>query len=249
MTLTEFFDRLDGPTSSLVVVNRDQPEPVQRMLERFFEGQSVDVSEADLPADGRDVVALVRDGEVVASSPLGDVMDAVLLVNSDLFVTGARGLDEAALPDVLAGIEETRFDVRGYPASEKEKLLLIAVSRAIEREAWLAGDGVVRSAFQHLSRVNDEAGTRTVYEALADSGVDVHVYGVPDWTPPASLDVTVHGGDGPDYRRGWFVVFRAPGGGGSALVAYETRPAEWSGFWTSRDELVDDVAAYVSSAL
>ncbi|QLC33080.1 histidine kinase [Halarchaeum sp. CBA1220] len=249
MTLSEFIEDVDAPQASLVVVNRDQPMPVQRMLEGLFEGQPVAVSEADLPEGERDVVLLVRDGDVVASSPLSAVMDAVLLVNSDLFITGTRGLEEAELPDVLAGLEETRFDVRGYPETEKDKLLLIAVSRAIEREAWLAGEGRLRSAFQRLSRMNDESGTRAVYETLAESDVDVHVYGTPDWMPPVGFDVTAHAGYGDDFRKGWFVVFRRPEGGGTALVAYADTPRQWSGFWTGRDDLVDAVAEDIAYRL
>ncbi|WP_435100213.1 DICT sensory domain-containing protein [Halarchaeum sp. P4] len=249
MPISKFIDDIDAPRASLVVVNRDQPVPVQRMLERLFEDQPVAVSEAELPEDESDVVLLVRDGEVVASSPLPAVMDAVLLVNSDLFTSGARELSEAELPDVLAGLEETRFDVQGYPEAEKDKLLLIAVSRAIEREAWLAGEGRLRTAFQNLSRINDESGTRAVYETLAGTDVDVHVYGMPDWVPPMEFEVTTHAGYKPDFRKSWFVVFRGPGGVGSALVAYQTRPRRWSGFWTSRDALVENVADYVAYRL
>lgn len=247
MTLERFLRRADGrPEASLVLVNREESVTVRRMLEDLFGDGSVDVSEGDLPAREREVVALVRDGSVVATSPLSDVMESVLLVNSDLFVTGARELSAAALPDAIRGLEDTRFEVRGYPASEREKFLLVAVSRAIEREAWRAGAGTLRAAFQRLSRIEDESGTRRVYERLADTDVDAHLYGVPDWRPPPSFDAAVHGGTGPDFRRAWFVVFRAPGGGGSALLAYETAPQQWSGFWTSRAGLVEDLNDYVA---
>ncbi|GGM56981.1 hypothetical protein J2752_000935 [Halarchaeum rubridurum] len=249
MSIARFFDRVEGARSSLVVVNRDQPRPVQRMLSRLFEDQPVHVEESAIPDGAHDVVLLVRDGDVVATSPLEDVMQSVLLVNSDLFSTGARTLADAELPTVLTEIEETRFDVRGYPASETDKLLLIAVSRAIERDAWLSGEGRLRSAFQYLSRIRDESGTRAVYDTLGDSDLDVHVYGVPDWVPPESVGVTIHGGYGSDFRRGWFVVHHRPDGGGSALAAYRTEEKRWTGFWTSRDDLVDDIADYVAYTL
>ncbi|GAA0298482.1 histidine kinase [Halarchaeum salinum] len=249
MTIERFFDRVQGSRSSLVVVNREQPQPVQRMLSRLFEDQPVTVEETEIPDGERDLVLLVRDGVVVASSTLEDVMNAILMVNSDLFVTGSRDLVDADLPDVLAEIEETRFDVRGYPASENDKLLLIAVSRAIEREAFLADAGRLRSAFQYLSRIRDESGTRAVYDTLGDSDLDVHVYGIPDWVPPEALGVTIHGGYGHDFRRGWFVVHHRPDGGGTALVAARTDEQRWSGFWTSRDPLVDDVADYIARNL
>jgi hypothetical protein len=49
-------------------------------------------------------------------------------------MTGARRLDESALPDMLAGLNDVQFEMRGYPESNSEKLLLIAVSRLIESE-------------------------------------------------------------------------------------------------------------------
>lgn len=248
MSLDQFLDRAGDTTSSLVVVNRNQPLPVQRMLEKLFDGQPVAVEESDVPGED-DAVLLVRDGEVVASSPLSAVMDAVLLVNSDLFITGSRDLADAELPAVLDELEDTRFDVRGYPENDTEKLLLIAVSRAIEREAWLADEGKVRSAFQRLSRMNDESGTRAVYETLADSDLDVHVYGIADWVPDSGFDVTAHAGYGDDFRKSWFVLHRLPGGGGSLLLAYQTAPTAWSGFWTSDESLVEDVAAYLRREL
>jgi riboflavin biosynthesis pyrimidine reductase len=52
------------------------------------------------------------------------------------------------MPDVLDGLTETPFTLRGYPESNSEKLLLILVSRQIERLAWEGGSGTLRSSFQ-----------------------------------------------------------------------------------------------------
>jgi DICT domain-containing protein len=277
--LTDFFDHVEAPDRSLVVLQPSGQEPMVRMLDEGFAGQAVDVADPDAVAaevpDSEDVVALVEDGEVVRTSPMEAVTNSYLLVNSDLYRTGTVGLAELDPPAVLTELDETVFSLRGFPASNKEKLLLILISRYIERLAWEADDGVLRSSFQRLSRIEDERGTRQVYDELGDSGVDVHVYGVPDSTPSEDWSGTVHGGYSEPYRRSWFVVFRPPwltdqpeterqveagtgtADGGSpvsaaeaaALVAVETGENEWDGMWTYRPGLVADIEAYIQRAL
>mgnify|MGYP000459243291 CR=1 FL=1 len=68
------------------------------------------------------MVALVEDGSVVARSTLDELLESVLLINSDLYKTGAIELGEVALPAVFEGLDEVPFRVRGYPESNKEKL-------------------------------------------------------------------------------------------------------------------------------
>ncbi len=75
----------------------------------------------------------------------------------------------------------------------------------------MAEGGTIRSSFQRLSRIDDELGTRRVYERLGGTGVDAHPYGVPD-APPTGLDATIHGGRSVDFTDSWFVVFEPPGG-------------------------------------
>lgn len=249
--LETFVTELDTPDRSLAVVNRSQPEPIQRMLNRLFADQPVPVEELDVESDEKDLVLLVEDGEVVASSSLDRLMQTILLVNSDMYITGSRQLDEVELPEVLAQLDETRFRLRGYPASNSEKLLLIAVSRVIERRAYETGVGTLRSSFQHLGRIRDERGTQEVYARLAETDVDVHVYGMAGTAPDFEFDVTVHTGEGGEYRHSWFVVFTPPEGtsGGAALVAIEDEPNVWDGFWTYRPELVRQIEAYIAEEL
>jgi hypothetical protein len=250
-SLRSFFDELEAPDRHLVVLNRSSPDPVRNLLDSLLEGQPVDLTETETD-DERDVdvVALVEDGDVIARSPLDELLESVLLINSDLYKTGAIELDEVALPDVLEGLDEVPFRVRGYPASDKEKLLLILVSRVIERIAAERGDGTLRASFQRLSRIHDERGTNAVYERVADAGVDVHVYGVADAEPPAGFPATVHTGTSYPYRRSWFVVFSPPNGDGGdhvALLALEEEPNVWDGFWTFRPELVNRLERYIAA--
>lgn len=71
---------------------------------------------------------------------------------------------------MLRELRDIVFELRGYPESAKEKLLLIAMSRFVEARALAVGAGEMHVGFQRLSRLTDEFGTQRVYERLADSG-------------------------------------------------------------------------------
>ncbi|QZP38965.1 histidine kinase [Halobaculum magnesiiphilum] len=244
----------------LAVIRRDGGTPLDSMLGRLFEDQPVSIATSDgsgpAGATGEDDVAvLVEDGEVVATSPLAALERAILLVNSDLYTTGTIGLADADLPAVLTGLADVPFRLRGYPLAHKETLLLIAISRQIELRARRADGWELHSSFQRLSRIDDEVGTRRTYERLADSGVDVHVYGEPDWDPETELDVTAHCGYGDGYSDSWFVVFDPPAEATGAhsspagLLALEDDPRIWRGIWTYRPDAVAELAATIRREL
>ena len=46
-----------------------------------------------------------EDGEPLATSPLGALQDALLFVNSDIYVSGARELADVDTPDALVGLD------------------------------------------------------------------------------------------------------------------------------------------------
>ena len=250
--LRSFFDELEAPDRNLVVMNRSSPDPVRALFDELLDGQPVSIEEIETETGGdenTDIVALVENGEIVAESTLDDLLESVLLINSDLYKTGAIDLADIELPDVLRGLDEVPFRLRGYPESNKEKLLLIIISRVIERIAAERGDGTLRASFQRLSRINDEQGTRAVYETLADTGVDVHVYGTGDPGSLSELPVTVHSGTTYPYRRSWFVVFTPSDDGDGnhvALLALEDEPNVWDGFWTFRPELVTRIERHIA---
>lgn len=255
MSLATFLEESDRRDVALGVVNNDTPVQFRDLLARLFDRQSVTVTESvsvpDAESASEDLVYLLEDGEIQAASPLETVADSILLVNSDLYTTGTRSPDEVELPDVIAGLDETQFRLRGYPESNKEKLLLITISRYIERTALERRSGTHRASFQYLSRLTDERGTRAVYERLADTDVDVHLYGMPDWTPPPDFDITMHGGWGPDFRDAWFVVYVPEDGSQShvALLAIEDEPGTWDGFWTYDPDTVRELNRYIEREL
>lgn len=252
MALDAFLDGVEAPDRTIAVLNRTEPEPLQTMLEDLFDGQEVSVSEGLNDEYDPNTVVMLEEGEVVASSPLQELQEAILMVNSDLFVTGTRSLERTEIPDVLDSLAGTRFTMRGYPESNSEKLLLILVSRYIERRAFETKGGTLRSSFQWLSRLDDERGTRRAYERVADTPVDVHVYGRPDWYPPPEFPVVVHGGYTEDFRTSWFVIHTPPEDADrdpAALLAIERSPGTWDGFWTYDDSFVDELTAYIRTNL
>lgn len=246
MALKDTLGESPPATPSLVVVNRTVPRPLQTMLEDLFADQPITVETAVIDDEDDDMVYLVADGELLATSPLQALQDCLLLVNSDLYVTGDGGFEDLQLPAVIERLENVRFSVRGYPASDKEKLLLIIISRYIERLALTGDGGTFRASFQRLSRIEDEHGTGHVYERLAGADTAVHVYGVPDWVPPRSLDVVTHAGWGADFRDSWFTVYRPAGDGRhAALLAVQGETGVWDALWTFDPEAVVELDAYI----
>lgn len=229
----------DTPEFSMAVANTSRPEELESMVGKLFARQPVDITDAEQNEYEDDSVVLLRDGEVVATSSLDVLSETVLLVNSDLYTTGAVDLEETRLPDVIAELSGTTFDVRGYPESNYEKMPLILISRYIELLSYRNG-GTHRASFQRLSRIEDEGGTRNVYDRLGSSEADTHVYGVPDWVPPRELGVKIHGGYETDHTLAWFVV-HASEKETAALVALETASNRWKGRWTFDADEVSEI--------
>jgi hypothetical protein len=182
MHLSAFVDALDASDVSLTVVNVNGSgnEHVTGMFEDLFERQPVDVQQTVSDASEENLVVLTRNGERVAESELDTIGDAVLFVNSDVYITGSRELEDVKTPSVIEALTDVPFYAEGYPSQRKEKLLLIEISRYIEALAYRAGVGDLHSGFQRLSRIGDEKGTLEVYDALASTNVETHVYGVDD---------------------------------------------------------------------
>jgi hypothetical protein len=250
-SLEAFIESEEVTDRSLAVLNRTRPEPVQDMLVELFADQSVAVEELDAPESDDDVVVLLEDGDVVASSPLSELEEEILLVNSDLYITGAKGLEDVSLPAVIEGLADVPFRVRGYPASDSEKLPLIVMSRYIERLAWEHGSGRLRSSFQRLSRLKDERGTKTVYQTLGEGDVDVHVYGVPNWVPPEPFPGVIHAGYTGEFRTSWFVVHHAPDDESrtAALAADRVDANVWKAVWTFQPDRVRALNRYIEREL
>ncbi|TQQ79812.1 histidine kinase [Halonotius terrestris] len=260
-SLSGFIDEVDSPEKTLLLINRTEPQPLVNLLDRAFENQSVRIEERHVPEGDTDQVCLVEDGRVTATTSFTDLSETFLLVNADRYRTGTGRSSTGSFPAVLTGLDDVEFTVRGFPESNKEKLLLIVISRFIEDRALSCGNGVLHSTFQRLSRLDDEYGTRKMYKWLGESDVDTHVYGVRD-DPDAvdGLDLTVHAGTTHEYRRSWVVLFTPDAEQGDAsgddiaavdacnpvaLVAMETGKNVWRSMWTYDRERVERIQRYV----
>lgn len=248
-SLSDFFETRGSPEWSVQIVNRTDPDPVQRMIEDLFGGLSIDVSNTELPEEDDDLLMLLRDGDVVKTSSVDTLKHTLLMVNSDLYRTGGTSLEETDPPDVITQLSETLFRLRGYPESHTEKLVLTLISRYIEYQAWVQEAGTLRTSFQRLSLLDEERGTRDVYDRLGDcSTLDVHVYGIPDWDPPETLGVTIHGVSDEEIARNWFVIYEGDDRPGVAMLAVEVGPNEWRGFWTVDQNEIGRINQYVRQA-
>lgn len=253
MALTDYISRTDTQESTLVLANRKRTtQPMVDLVASTFDDQPVEVRVDDIPDVPPDHMVVLDDGSVAASSSIDEFLDSVLFVDADRYTDGTRSLDDATLPDVIAALEDTTFILDGNAAANTQKLLFVAISRYIERLAYETPGGRLRTGFQHLSRMRDEQGTANVYRTLDGADLDVHVYGVPDWLPPAEYGLTVHGGHSSEFRENWFVIYEPPpelDEPAMALLSHEIDGGRWEGFWTSDEEIVSELSAYVSRNL
>ena len=77
-SLRGFFDEIEAPDRSLVVLNRTSPDPVRGLLDSLLDKQAVSISDVDSPEEETDIVALVEDGEVLARSTITELLESVL---------------------------------------------------------------------------------------------------------------------------------------------------------------------------
>ncbi len=253
MPLADYISRLDSQAPTLVLANRKRTtQPMAELVASMFEDQPVEVRIDDVSEVPPDHMVVLREGSVVATSSVDEFLDSVLFADAERFTSGSRPLADADLPDVVAALEETSFVFGGTSTANTQKLLFIAISRYIERLAFESPGGRLRTGFQHLSRMGDEQGTAAVYRTLGNADLDVHVYGVPDWIPPADFGVTVHGGYTPEFRENWFVIYEPPpelDDSPMALLSNRHGDHGWRGFWTTDEGIVSELAAYVSTHL
>ena len=245
-SLSQFFAEADAPDRTLAIVGREHPGPIRDLFADAFGRLDIDLEEIETDPEDDSTVVLTGEDGVIATSPMETIKNTILLVNSDLYTTGLSGIEKYEAPSVLTELDEAVYTLRGFPQSTKEKLLLIVMSRFIERRALETGDGRLDVAFQQLSRIRDEYGTGRIYERLSESDVEVHAYGVPDVTNVGYDGITVHSGRAERYQRSWFVVFTpADGGEPAALVAVETNQNVWRAMWSYDPGRVDSIQQHI----
>ncbi|QDX41413.1 DICT sensory domain-containing protein [Salarchaeum sp. JOR-1] len=159
-------------------------------------------------------------------------------------------VDVDAVEDLLSERADRDFgDVAPYRAilehldratfTSYDRAQMMTASREVEDRAWRVGEGLLVAGFQTLSTFETQ---HEAYALLAETDLDVHVYGAPD-ADVDDVGTTVHPMDSPDIRETWFVAF--DGGPSpqqkSALLAEERSPGEFYGFWTYDPDTVDRI--------
>jgi KaiC/GvpD/RAD55 family RecA-like ATPase len=238
-SLRAIFDSVRADAPTLTVSNYSGPPEELAVIERYFDRHGVAVREASMDVEHpRSVALLHRGDDLLASESVPALRGAI-----DIQSATTDGFEERHSSDLLTKLERSVFG-----ASAAEKGLLIDVSHSIELLANRTDTGRLHAGFQRLSNLVDDAQAARIYERLAASGVDVHVYGVPD-TEVTLPGVTVHEGDSDEIRESWFVVY--DGGGDpdrtAALLAHELEPTnEYDGFWTYEGDIVADIDTYLT---
>lgn len=218
---------VDANERTLSVYNFTGPEAVGEALAEYFETLSVELRRAATDdGEPKDFAVLHDGGEYVAASAVRDLYDAI---RADVPDHDETHPDDIRVPAVLDGLDQTVF-------TSHDKPRMVGASRIVERTAWRHGEGELHAGFQRLSRVRSQW---RLYNRLAVSGVETHLYGAPDWDLPPT-DLHVHAADAEEITRCWFVVYEGPETQ-RALLAEERGPDRYYGFWTRRPSLVDAI--------
>lgn len=259
-SLRALIDSVDAAALTLTVYNPTVDTDGLAAVTDHFERQNVAVRTVELPTDTpRDAALLHRGSEPLAVSRLARLDAAIRVADAEPPSpdpdAGARlgfEADESPLigpdrPAVLAWLD--RLDRNEYTVSNGGKRDLVRISRLIEARALAAGTGRLHAGFQRLSRMDDEIGTRRLYERIATAGVDTHLYGRPG-TVPDPEPFRIHADETPELGDSWFVVYDRDGDRTdvAALVTEETGPERYSGFWTYRPDLVRAADGYLRAA-
>ncbi|MBX0321509.1 hypothetical protein EGH21_00560 [Halomicroarcula sp. F13] len=229
--------RADSPT--LTVCNYEGPPDALESVERYFDRHGVTVREASLDVAQPRSVALLHHGDDLLASESVTALAAAIDIQSD----GDDAFTDRRTSDLLRQLDRSVFG-----AAAADKNLLVDVSHTIELLADRVGSGRLHAGFQQLSRLVDDPRSARIYERLADTGVDVHVYGADDTDSPLP-GVTVHGGETTELAESWFVVFDGDGDPTrrAALLAVERDAGEgYEGFWTYDSDIVGRVDAYLT---
>lgn len=220
------------------VRNRDHRFTIYRRSdeagsEAWFRNHAVDIDVRSLPAGGPDsFVAIESDGEFVGA--LG-VADLERLLEPPVIRPGERDGVSEGYRVLFEVLDETVF-------TSMNRRELLAVTREIEDRAHRVGTGTLRVGFQTLSTFRSQI---DVYRHLAaTTELDIHIYGLADWSPPEIEGISYHTFEDDERERYWVLAF--DGGGDETLacgLVSQEQSEGYIGFWTDDAATVRDIAA------
>ncbi len=237
-SLREIFDAVKDEAPTLTVANYSGPPEELAVVERYFDRHGVDVRQASMDVQQpRSVALLHRGDDLLASESVPALRGAI-----DIDAGTTDTFEERHTSDLLTNLERSV-----YGASAADKGLLIDVSHNIELLANRTGSGRLHAGFQSLSNLVEDPQAARIYERLAESGVEVHVYGTPD-TETTVPGVTVHEEDTEEMADSWFVVYDGDPERQAALLAHELDTDNvYDGFWTYKSDIVTRIDDYLTA--
>lgn len=204
----------------------------QRAIESWLATHGVPVESRSLPAGGpAPFIEIKTDGDVVG---IIGVEAVEALFEPPIRPPGDRAGVSAGYRALFEILEKTVLT--GMTRRE-----LLAVSREIEDRAFRVGEGTLWVSFQTLSTFRSQT---DVYRTLgAETDLEIHIYGVEDWTPPAIDGITYHPKASERFEPYWVLAY--DGGPdetqASGLVA-EAHAEGYTGFWTNDVATVETIA-------
>jgi hypothetical protein len=203
---------LGAQVHTLTVYDFSGTDEQLETLTGVLQGYGVTVETAETGGEGPAGVAVLhRDGTVI-----GGIHVETLLEWMDI----DRAFDGNA-PEAPPLLSELSADVAVKPALTIQEM--IRISREFERRALRAETGELHAGFQHLSQIKHSDRTVEMYTALAENGVDVYVYGVPDERFD-DVPFTVVEDEHAELQRHWFLLY--DGGDRRAALVSEECPTE-----------------------
>lgn len=204
-------------------------ELTYKMINNMFSNQNITVN---IGYDEDNKIIIYKDDERISKSTMKELSDSILYTNSDQYKTQRNQLKNLTFPDSILSLQNKVFKLKGYPKANNEKLILIAISRYIEQLSYKNG-GSHYSTFQRLSRINDERGTKDVYNKLSENVDKLHVYGQKNENLELNDKFIIHSGKSDAYKYTWIVIHLSENSC-AALVAIENKNKhnEWNAIWT-----------------
>lgn len=233
-TLQTLLDDLSARRRTVTVYAADPPADLAERLADW----NVDVRFDRLPPEAEAGFITVRQGDRF----LGTVSLATVatLFEPTAGVLDADSTETGSLEPLLELLDETLFQ-------SFERRQLLAATREIEDRAWRHGQGELHAGFQRPEAL---AAQREVYERLAESDLDVHVYFDGNWDAPPIAGVTEHTESDGELGQYWFVAFQPDAAARSqtcGLLAREHDPAAYGGFWTYDPNRVSALVSHLRS--
>lgn len=185
-------------------------------------------------SESRPEVVLTVDGEELLTESVETLWEAV--------TTTAEVIRTEPDPSsVIDRLDTTTFRSQSVPQ-------LVVASRHIERRAERQDEGTLYACFQHLSRVERDLRTMLLYNVLARSNLDVHLFGIPDTDLLDTDGLMVHDESSEELARTWLVAYDGNGWDvqKAALVSEEIGPRQYRRFWTVDPGRVDEIISHLT---